>query len=308
MKALSFLNSLLPSFGKQTVLEDIRQTRNVLMSVTIPSYENAMRLFGTRKLANATLQKDWESFRRQVKGAQGANTIAAIEKTFKSMLSTLELVEKLVEKDYADDIEGTGVTYYKAAVLQMLESIGFAADYSLKYLNYVIIVETSEIYPGDDDEDEAKEVADVAGALTPAELRFINERFNDFCTIMATLSKPTDKIKIDFEAIPDITITATGDSVITSTVGQAKTDPFAHGFIPIAMNPIYHIRMRVADWQHNRYEMAKAEKQILELRKLKMEKALAGKKDAALEQQIEYTQKRIDNLNIQIRKVEEEYA
>lgn len=308
MKPLSFLNSLLSNFKKQTVLEDIRQTRTLLVTVVAPSYENALRLFGARKFINPALQKDWETFRRSVKGSQGANTIVAIEKTLKPMLSTLELAERLVEKDYAEDVEGMGMTYYKAAVLQMIESIGFASDYAVKYLNYVIVVETSEIYPGDPDEAEGQEQADLTSALTPSELRFLNERFNDFCTIMSTLTKPTDKIKQDFEAIPDIAVTASGDTVITQTVGRDKIDPFSHGFVPLPMNLIYHARMRVADWQHERYEKAKAEKQILELRKLKMQKAIEGKKDPSLEKQIEYTQKRIDDLNARIRKVEEEYA
>jgi hypothetical protein len=125
---------------------------------------------------------------------------------------------------------------------------------------------------------------------------------------METLSKPTDKIKAEFEEIPDITVTAAGDRTVQSTLGVSKLDPFRHGFVPLAMNPIYHIRMKVADYQHYRYERAKAEKDALELRKLRLERLQHGKQDAALDKQIEYTQKRIDDLTLQIRKVEEQYA
>jgi hypothetical protein len=303
MKIAAFLKSLLPNFAKQTVLEDIRIDKIMLTTIVIPAYEDAMRVFGNRKFNNQSLQKDWDTFRRSVRGAGGPNTIVAIEKSLKPMITTLALIENLVEKDYTDDIEGVGITYYKTAILQLLESIGFALDFATKYLNYVYVVEAAEL-EGDD----AAVVEEIGASLAPAEVRFINERFADFCTVMDTLSKPTDKIKADFEEIPDITVTAAGDHAVQNTIGAAKLDPFRHGFVPIAMNPIYHVRMKVADYQHYRYERAKAEKDALELRKLRLERLQHGKADAALDKQIEYTQRRIEELSAQIRRVEEQYA
>jgi len=305
MKIIDFFKSLLPNFAKQTVLEDIRTTKLVLTTVTMPAYQDAIRAFGGRKFGNEALQKDWEVYRRNVKGASGSNTVMAIEKAFKDMLATLDLTETLVEKDYNDDIEGSGVTYYKAAVLQMIESISFATDYANKYLNYIYVIEAAELSESEENETFLDQ---INASIMPAEVRFLRDRFVDFCTVMDTLSKPTAKLKADFEDIPDVAITAAGDQIVQRSIGPSKLDPFRHGFVPLVMNPIYHIRMRVADYQHYRYEQAKATKDILQLRKLKLERQLAGKPDAAIEKQIEYTQKRIDELTLQIRKVEEQYA
>lgn len=303
MKPLKFLKSLLPNFAKQTVLEDIRTTRMVISVVTAPAYQDALKVFGNRKFANAGLVKDWDVYKRNVKGAFGANTIVAVEKSFKEMLAKLELIERLVEKDYNDDIEGAGVTYYKAAVLQMLESISFAADYATKYLNYVYVVEAGEL------SDDENGLADEINAnIVPADVRFIHDRFLDFCTVMDVLSKPTDKVKQDFEQIPDLTITEAGDGVVSRSVGDSRLDPFRHGIVPLAMNPIYHVRMKIAEWQHGRYEKAKAEKEALELRKLRLERLLQGKNDPAIQKQIEYTQRRIDDLAEHLRKVETQYG
>ncbi len=284
MKALNYLKSLLPNFAKSTVLEDVRLTKLVLVTITEPSYSDAMRLFGSRKFANNDLKADWENF--------------------KPMQTTLDLIETLIERDYNEDIAGAGVTYYKAAVLQMLESVSFAADYAMKYLNYVLVLETAEL----DDAEDISTADELASALVPAELRFIKERFIDFCTVMNTLSRPTATIKTDFESIPDINITEAGDAVVRGNIGAAKLDPFMHSLIPIQLNPIYHVRMRMAEWQNERHQQAKAEKDVLELRKLRMERMIQGKKDPALEQQIAYTQKRIDDLRASIRKTEAMYA
>lgn len=311
MKPLNFLKSLLPNFAKQTVLEDIRTTRLVLTTLTIPAYQDSLRIFGARKFSNDSLVKDWEIFRRNVKGASGPNTISAIEKSFKPMLGTLDLIERLVDKDYNDDIEGAGVTYYKAAVLQMVESIGFAAEYAAKYLNYALVVESAEIANEDGNvigsDGDTQGLNEISASIMPIELRYIHDRFLDFCNVMDTLSKPTDKIKNDFQSIPDVAVTESGDAIMAHTAGRTL-DPFNHGIVPIAMNPVFHIRMKIADYQHYRYEKAKAEKEALELRLMRMERLQQGKNDAALEKQIIYTQQRIDNLTIKIKKVEEEYA
>lgn len=312
MQAIKFLKSLLPNFAKQTVLDDIRTTRLIITAVTHPAYQDALRLFGNRKFANETLARDWETYRRNVKGAQGANTVIAIEKAFKEMLGKLDLVERLVEKDYNDDIEGAGVTYYKAAVLQMLESIGFAADYATKYLNYIYVVEAAEVFDTNGthkDEDGSVTVIDeINFSIQPAEVRFLRDRFIDFCTVMDTLSKPTDKVKTEFEQIPDVVITEAGDAVVARTLGASKIDPFRHGIVPLPMNLIYHARMKIAEYLHAKYEKAKAEKEALELRRLRLQKALEGKKDTALEKQLEYTTKRIEDLAEAIRNEETRYG
>ena len=99
MKALNYLKSLLPNFSKQTVLEDIRSTRMTLVTATIPAYQSAMPMFASRKMANQGLQAHWETFKRNVKGAGGGpNVIVVVDKSFKNMLATLDVIERLVEK------------------------------------------------------------------------------------------------------------------------------------------------------------------------------------------------------------------
>lgn len=305
MKALNFWKSLLPNFAKSSVLEDCRMTKLVLATTVQPSYEGAMRLFGSRKFENAQLQQDWERYRRAVRGASGANTIVAIDKAIKNMITTLDLVEELVERDYNEDVVSGGISYYKASVLQMLENIGFASDYALKYLNYALVVETALIEKDDDSEEE---IDSVTAHITPAELRFLSDRFGDFCTIMNVLTKPTNNIKTDLEKIPDVAISEDGDRVVATTIGASRLDPLQFGLIAAWSNPIYHVRMHIASWQVGRVNAAKAEKDMLELRMLRMKRAQEGKNDPILQREIEHTQRRIDEARMFIRDKEQEYA
>jgi ABC-type phosphate transport system auxiliary subunit len=70
------------------------------------------------------------------------------------------------------------------------------------------------------------------------------------------------------------------------------------------LNPVYHVGMLVAEWQAARYKAAQEELRTLQLRKLNLEKKLEGKSDAKIEQQISYMQKRVDDLEYKIVKME----
>lgn len=305
MKALNFIKSLLPSFAKSSVLEDCRMTKLVLVTTVQPTYEASLRLFNGRKFENAQLRADWDRYRHTVQGASGPNTIVAIEKTLKNMVSTLDMIEQLVERDYNEDIVASGISYYKASVLQMQESIHFAAEYALKYLNYVCVVETAAI---ESDEDNGHVSDIVAQAITPAEFRYLSDRFADFCIVMNTLTKPSSAVKQQLEKVPDIAVTDEGDKVVQHTIGDARLNPFKHDFVSARFNPIYHIRLQFANWQVGRVNEAKALKEMLELRVLRMKRAQEGKNDPQLEREIEHTQKRLDDARAFIRQKEMEYA
>lgn len=304
MKPINYLKSLLPSFTRVTALEDCRMTRLEITTVTHPAYESALRLFSSRKFESPELLADFEVFKRQVRGPSAPNTIVAIERSFKNLVTILDKIEEIINTNYGEEIAGAGMTYYKTAVLQMLETVGFASKYARRYLNYVLVVETSYM---EDPQGEAL-ANDLGAAIVPAEVRYLKENFITFCSVMSNLIKPVATLESQLQQIPDVVITDDNSKTLPHTAGESKIDPFSHGFIPVFLNPIYHVRMRVAEWQVDRLNNAKEEKKLLELRKLKMERAASGKKDASLDKQIDYIQGRIENLDAEIRRKEQEYA
>jgi hypothetical protein len=304
MNPINYIKSLLPSFTRVTALEDCRMRRLEITTVTHPAYEAALRLFNNRTFQYPELRSDFEVFKRHVRGPSAPNTVVAVERTFKNIVSILDALEEVINSNYGEDIAGAGMTYYKSAVLQLLESVNFATKYARRYLNYVLVVETSYI---EDPQGEAL-ANDLGAAIVPADVRYLRDNFLQFCTVMVNLTKPANVIEAQLKQIPDVTITDENAKTLPHTAGDSRIDPFSHGIIPVAMNPIYHIRMRVAEWQVDRLNNAKEEKKLLELRRLKMERSLAGKKDASLDKQIDYIQGRIENLDAEIRRKEQEYA
>jgi len=294
MKAHSYLTSLLPSFGKDQVIEDIRLTRGEISDVTIPAYEAAVGLLKDASIRSKYLEGDMALFKRTVKSSQGGFTKTVLQ-ALKTSLENLDHAEELITKTYNDDIAGAGVTYMKANLLQLVEVIGFVSKFARKYLLYIYVCETAEF------DDSNTELTD---SITPAEQEWLRANFLSFCTSINIVSTAPHTLKKSLTDIPDVVITEENSHTVGSTLGDNKVDPLQMRLIPVWLNPIYHIGMFVAEWQANRYKAAQEELKLLQLRKLNLERLSEGKPDARIQKEITYMESRIQGLNYKIAKME----
>jgi hypothetical protein len=295
MKITNFLASLLPTFGKETVLEDCRLTRTEIKEFTAPAYDTALNLLKGWKFKAPELQIHIGIFSRTVKGSGNDNMVVTIQKSWKPILENLDSMEDLVTRTYNNEMAGAGFTYLKANILQFVECVSFVSKYARKYLSYIYICETAQ-YP---DSGTA-----LTESLTPAEVEWLNANFVSFCTALNIAAGNHVQVKKQLEDIPDIVVTEENSKTLPSTVGDHKLDPFQMKLIPIWMNPVYHVGMAIAEWQAKRYKAAKEEHTLLQLRKLNLEKQRDGKRDAHLEKEITYIESRAQALNYKLAEME----
>lgn len=294
MKTQSYLASLLPSFAKDQVLEDIRLTRTELEDITLPAYEHALPLLKSYDYKSKALDADMAQFKRTVTASSGG-FVTVVNKALKTALENLDEVEAMVTKTYSEEIAGAGVTYLKANLLQLVETIGFVSKYARKYLVYIYVCETAEFEDGD---------TVVSESITKAEQEWLRANFLSFCTALNVVSTPRASFKKSIDDIPDIVVTNDNAHSLGATVGEHKIDPFQMRLIPVWLNPIYHIGMFVAEWQANRYKAAQEELKLLQLRKLNLERVSDGKPDARVQKEIKYMESRVQSLNYKIAKME----
>lgn len=297
MELKNFFISLLPNFEKDRVIEDLRITKAELKDITSPAYNHAMVFMKSWKFKSPQLQGFQDSFDRLVKG-QG-NFIVVISKGLPSVLECLEEIESQIERTYLADVASQGLTYAKAQLLQATEAAGFVAKYARKLLDYTYISEAQQF------EDSGIVMAD---ALTPAQQEWITANFVNFCTAFSALSGQPDDLRKKLADIPDVVVTQDNLQTLPHSVGMTKIDPLKLGLIPIWMNPIYHVRMRVTEWQVSRYHAAKEDLKILQLRRLHLKQLSEGKNDVKLVNEIKYMEGRIQDLEYKIKKLEEENA
>jgi hypothetical protein len=286
---------LLPSFAKSRIIEDIQVTRGEIKEFSAPAYAIAAPDFKGYKFKSDRIKPLADTFTRMCKPHSGDNLVTGIEKAFKPMLANLDEIEKLIEQVYGDDVGGATLTYQKANLLQLVEIIGFVSRYARKLLIYVYAAET-EKYP------EAGTV--FTDSIVPAEIEWITSNLVSFCTAFNIVMMKPEELKKHLTDIPDIVVKQETAQAVSATIGDKKLDPFNMKLIPVWLNPIYHVRMFVAEWQTNRYHEAKAELQLLQLHRLHLEKLREGKPDARLKQEIEYVENRINKLSYKLKEME----
>lgn len=305
MKPFDYVASLLPTFTKNRVIEDARATREELDDVVAPSYEQALKVFTRYKFKTEELDVLENTFHRMHPHAS-ENMVVSIEKGMKEILKNIKDLEEVIERTYNNDVAGMGLSYRKANLLQLLEAYTFVSRYARKFLTYAYVCETALLDAAG--QSVKPEVASeiIKSQTIPADVDYLKQNivyFSNCFLVCAGLGKHKDLSKV-VEDIPDVVITKDNEHTLTATQGIEKVDPFRMGFIPVWLNPVYHVGMLVAEWQAGRYKAAQEELRTLQLRKLNLEKKLEGKSDAKIEQQIAYMQKRVDDLEYRLVKME----
>lgn len=296
MKLIQFIADLLPTFGRDQVAEDARITREEIKDVTAPAYEQAAEAFKGWKWKSEEVKNLLEIFERNV-DAKG-KPLELLDKSWKPILDNLAYIEDIVAKTFNEDVAGSGLTYSKATALQFISYVSFVSRYARKLLNYIYQMEAKE-YEGHDAE----------FAYAPAEADYIRLNMVHFVQAFNVVSLDKHKVAKALDALPDITITKDNAETLPATLGgEAALDPFNMRLIPISLNPIYHIRMRVTEWQVKRYHEAREEKMALELKRLNLIKLADNKPDASLQNRIRYIEGRIGKLNYELSKMEKEHA
>lgn len=297
MKILQFVQSMLHRFDKKTLDEDLDRLRKELRDTTLPPYESASKFMKNWEFGDAELKKFDTNFVRQIDSRFKGNSIEVTYEILNRAMENIATLEKLVDKYYSNDIARSAMTFNKAILLQYIEAVSFASKYARKHLINVLTIEVGVL----------RDNKMVGNELTKAEMYWLINHRPMFITTLKALDIPARDLAKDMESIPDIAINTEDDSTgaVIAAVGKRKLDPFGLGFIGVAMNPIYHIRMMVVEYQVAQYESAKEEKLMLEYQIRDLENSKAGKNDPKIEKAIEYTRDRIQKLDYKIAKLEE---
>ena len=302
MKIFEFIKSLLPNFSRSRVVEDARISRAQLETIVIPAYSEAERVMTNWNFVSAEVQSMLLTFSRIVKQPRGTNMIVALRSGFDKILALHAAIDDRVKKSFEEEIELAGITFYKVNLIHILEMINFTSGYSLTLLNYVYIAEGAKLGAGH---------PQLRQALTTDEVKEVEKKFIEFCMAFAILTRQLKDIQGALDTIPDIVAGNGEDLTIGSTIGEHKVDPLgmSSGFSNVTHNPIYRIRLMVAEHHANNYKKNLELQKVLELRLLNMERARNNEEpDAALEREINYTQSRIQGLERKLQLEEESVA
>lgn len=299
MEILSFVKSLLPSFGKERLSEDARITLEELRNVVLPSFEAAQELIKTKKFTSKEAENLNDIFKRNVKVEKGNNLIGSITVNLPKVIEFQEKIQDLIDKRFDKDIVIDGITIYKANVIQAQTQLSFISQFSVKLLNYIYIVET-ESASGDGHY--------TKDSLSPTDIEYVKVNFIDFINAFNIAAKTGKDVGKVLEVAPDVVI-GNNPEAVAAVYDNNKIDPLSMRTVRNFNNsPIFSLRLVVAEYQVNRYKRMQDTKQLLELRLLNLNKQLDKSPDPKLENEIAYTQSRVDKIASKMRRIEEDLS
>jgi hypothetical protein len=297
MKIIDYFRSLLPSFEKSRITEDARVTYSSVENSSIPTYKEAEKVFTSFVFRSKKIKDLVPVFNRITESPAKNNIVLSISRFLSKLLDHQSIVREKIESVFEDAVITEGMGCLKGNLIRILEVTAFLSDYATRFLNYIYIHETAEA-KGDE--------SYVKDNIVPAEEQYIQENFVLFCTFMKYMSIDKEKLKRTLDNMPDVLLNANNANVIGGTFGEAKLDPLLIcGFGASIGNPIYMIRLNIAEMQVGRYKQRQELKKVLELRLLNLNMQLEQNPSAQLEREIEVTQGRVDKLTYALKKTEE---
>lgn len=299
MKLNSFITTLLPSFSKEMLREDLECLRKELKESTMPPYELSKKEFGKRKFKATWVENFHSQMKSDVQRISFVNFIAPVHQCLLNIDERLPMLERMVDKYYEEDIVKDAMNLKRFNTLHYMEAVSFFLRYSRRLVNMAFALEINAC---------SEDVSDEMEDILPFDLQWLNRGRSSYFQVMQIL---LDK-KLDFEAavndLPDINVNMNNAKVVETTKGR-DADPANLGLIPLVLNPIYHIGMAVAEWQVSRLRAAQDEEEILKVRVYNLKLIDQGRNDAKLQRQVNYIEtKRLRPLQKKIAEMEKDYA
>jgi hypothetical protein len=301
-KLISYVKALLPRLDKDQVIEDLRVTVAELDSVVSVSYSAASDFFRSHKFKSSINQNLSADFYRafDLQGASKQNNfVTEIARRLPYIKDNAVYIQAQVEALFERDILNEGLTAKKALLVRASDHLSFISRFAVDLLNYVYSNESVSVT--DEDAEAMK--------LAPAVQKAVESNFRTFAKLLSGYGIPNEKFSKIVLEVPEVVISSRTSAAVAGMYSEGKLDPLnsavTSGFYG---SPIYTIRLLVAEWQAGRYKANKDKKKVLELRLLHLRLEMEKKPNAKLNDEIVYTQSRVDKIQRYLNEVNADLA
>lgn len=301
-----FVQTLLPNFSGEVVESNLKSVKVECVEKTYPPYRSVReaKLFE----GNRPFQHSWTNTAnglimnglhktRLVKDQP--HFVYVIERILSQVPERIEELIKMSNINSGREISKTGITYPQANIIRLSELLEFFMVYARKLLLHVYTKEHESL---------SDKSSLLSEPLSPLEVKWLERHMDSFIMLLNVFAADKENYIRAIKSIPEITIES--DEQVQQAVkanAGAKLDPFNLGIIPYTWNPIYHIRMGIAEWRKSRLDAAISERELLEMRLELVMAKQRGESNARLEKNIEGMQNRLKKLNVKIMELEESF-
>jgi hypothetical protein len=299
MKLYDFAKRLLPSLEKNRIIEDLRVTLAEIENSVVSNYSVATEFFKMNRMKSSEVKDISDEFYRNIndKSIKQSSVIADIYRRLPNLVENTKYLATLIEAEMEQDVIRDGMTARKILMVRAAESISFLSGYMLDLLNYVYVQETAVVSEDSD-----------AFDLSVVKIKHVENNMSRFAKVLGEYAVQPNEFRKVIKEIPEVVVNEKTQMSVSGVYKESTLDPFSTGYMMSGFyyNPIYHVRLAISEWQAGRYKANKDKKKVLELRLLHLKLKAENKSDPKLEQEITYLQSRIDKIERELKRVEED--
>lgn len=298
MSLFNVLKNMKEGFPKNQIVDDLNVLRQDISAHTLPMFQTAEKDFATRVFKSKWSESFHKNFKNEVRKVNSKNFIVPTVTVLEKIVERIDLLEKLAEEHFNDDISIHAMSIKRLNILSYIEACTFFCTYARRLLTTTFAIEINTA-----SDDVTSELEDIL----PVNLEWLQRRRDSFFLVFDILLNGKGDLAKVMEDLPEINVNPTNIKAVEAV--NKNLDPFGFGFIPVVLNPAYHIGVFVAEWQVERLNTARAEKDVLEVQCLNLKMLDENKNDAKLQKSIKYIEdNRLKPLYKKIAKMEEKYA
>jgi len=293
MNVIDYVRRLSPTYERKEVMGVLKQLREELRDYTLPVAKDAQEAFMDHTFKSAYSRELTQALRKRVM-FQGS-PIDLLTISLERLDGNLDILEKEVKRLFSFQFSTANITYNRVALLRYIESALFYTKYFRKLLLRLVAEE-----------------AIALGSAAPlrwakAERMWLDDNLKVFVELYPAIGKDSKDLLKTFQQ----TSSAEVDEETFETAQKAlgtKLDPMKlHGLSATRFNPIFSIGKALAELKVKRYQAAKEEHQALQLRLQELREIQdGGNTSPKLQNLIHHTENRIEQLDYNISKIEEE--
>ena len=295
MSISSFINSLVPNIKRSDLEHNIQNTREQLEKNTLPMYESAISALSGHRISDPWLIEFERNFDRAHHTPYRGNYLSKIHAILSKADNVMKNIDNMIKEMKVSSISTNGITFPMANAIRLAEAATFATTYARHLLIYTLAVET----------DMLRQNQIVNYRLNSKQLRGLKNDQKIFFTCLKTLDADARKAKTIVQDIPRIEVTKDSVDQVVAAVGANSLDPTGLLRTGIILNPIYHVRMAIAEWEDTRRLIAIQEKEMVEFMIMDLKAAQQNNPNPNIQKAIEVNEERLVKLNKKIKDLED---
>lgn len=286
----TLIRGMLPMLPKENVVDSITKSKEAIEKQLIPSLDRTIEIFKGKKFNSGFANDVNAQFQKRSMLKSRGSFLNVVRDILGNILETEDYILTAVSSSKQSRLATEALTLYEVNILAYQNAAVNIVEYTSRLLSLFWIAE-SNVASGKEQ---------YKGVLV-GEISWLLDGLHRYLLELSALDRKKGEVEADMKELSNLIFDPDNEDTIRALADKKQIDPMGFGFIPVAINPWFHIGRWIAEVQNDRYEALKLDKQRIDMR---IEMAKSGI-DPNNERLLKALDKRREDIQIKLNKIEE---